>query len=82
VIKKNDKKRLFLLVDRYLSHEITAWIFCREYSEYYKLILEASLLSKEEKNLFSELHSITSKFCDDEDEIKKQAPGFFIQNNS
>jgi hypothetical protein len=76
VIEKNDKRRLFLLVDRYLIDQVTPSVFYREYSNL-SLLLEAGFLSTEEQKLFSELHSITSKFCDDEDELKKQAPGFF-----
>jgi hypothetical protein len=77
MIEKSDKRRLFLLVDRYLIGEKSPYFFCEEYRESYNLVLLVCVLSTEEQALFSEIHNITSKFCDDEDEIKKQKPSLF-----
>jgi hypothetical protein len=77
VIEINDKRRLFLLVDRYLENQIAAWVFCKEYLECYELLLGNTKFTQKEQAMFFELGSVISKFSDDEDEIKKQHPGFF-----
>lgn len=77
MIEKKDKKRLFLLVDRYLENQIMAWVFCIKYQEFYQLVFNACILPQEEQLMFSLLHSATTKYSEDEDEIGQHPAGFF-----
>lgn len=77
MIEISEKRRLFLLVDRYLANEIAAWVFCKEYLECYESLLGNATFTQKEQAMFFELGSVISKFSDDEDEIKKQRLGFF-----
>lgn len=76
MFEKNDKRRLYWLIDMYLNGKIDAYTFCNEYYYSYSLEISDDVLSKLEKKYFSELDKITSWFSDSEADLRKY-PGLY-----
>jgi hypothetical protein len=77
MFKKDDKRRLYWLMDIYLSNEITAKTFCDEFYYCYDLELDSELLTKLEEQVFSELGTVTGRFSEFEEDIR-QYPGTYF----
>lgn len=75
--EKNDKRRLYQLMDMYLSGKIDAWTFCNEYYWTYDLELERETLTELEVKFFSELGIVSGRFTNIEEDIK-QYPGTYF----
>jgi len=60
--KKTDKRRLYWLIDRYLENDINESTFCDEFYYCYDLELDRTTLTAIEKQMFSELNQVTSRF--------------------
>lgn len=59
---KDDKRRLYWLIDEYIAGNINESIFCDEYYYCYGLELNGSTLNNIEKKAFQELSKVASRF--------------------
>lgn len=75
--EKNDKNRLYWLIDLYLLDKLDAWTFCREYVECYNLELNYDVLTELEYKVFSALNAIAVRFSNVEEDLK-QYPGIYF----
>jgi hypothetical protein len=74
---KSDKRRLYWLIDEYLSGNIDESTFCDEF--YYSYDLEISVnesLNEIEQHAFSELSAVASRFSQYEEDHKLDAHAF------
>ncbi|RAW01165.1 hypothetical protein [Pseudochryseolinea flava] len=76
MFEKNDKRRLYWLIDQYLLGKMNGWTFCNEYYYSYSLELKDEDLSKLEQFVFSELDKITSRYTDVQEDLVKY-PGVY-----
>ena len=67
---KNDKRRLYELMNMYLSEIITSLTFCNEFYYCYNLELDHTTLTEKENKLFSELQNINDRFSPFEEDHK------------
>lgn len=73
---KNDKRRLYQLIELYLSNKITTTLFCDEFYYCYVLELEISDLTDEEKLNFAELDNVTGRYSKYEEDFKLDPRAF------
>lgn len=73
---KNDKRRLYWLIDQYLLGKITASIFCDEFYYSYDLEIDGNTLNDAEKMAFAELGQISSRFSQYEEDHKVDKRAF------
>lgn len=73
---KNDKRRLYQLVDMYIDGIITASVFCEEFYYSYNLEISDKDLTNSEKEAFSELDKIASRFSEYEDDHQLDPKAF------
>ena len=59
---KNDKRRLYQLMDMYVDGVITASVFCDEFYYAYDLEIADKDLTETERYMFTELDKISSRF--------------------
>ncbi len=59
---KNDKQRLYWLVDQYLLGKINEPTFCDEFYYSYHLEINSEMLNKIEQQAFLELSKVSSRF--------------------
>lgn len=59
---KNDKRRLYELIEMYLSGSITASAFCDEFYYSYCLEINFNAFTKLEQECFSELEKVSRRF--------------------
>ena len=76
---KTDKRRLYELMEMYLSGKIDAWTFCNEYYYSYDLELDRETLTELEAKSFSELSTVSGRFSNIEDDLKKYPGTFFTE---
>ncbi|MCX5925487.1 MAG: DUF2247 family protein [Candidatus Dependentiae bacterium] len=76
MFQKNDKKRLFWLIDKYLSDKIDAQTFEQEYLGCYYAEMDFNTLMPIERTLFAELSTIVELFSPHE-ESHKELPGVY-----
>lgn len=74
---KNDKKKLYWLIDQYLSNQISARTFCDEYYHCYDLELERTTLNDHETQAFSDLSKIVNRFTEFTEDLQ-QYPGVYF----
>lgn len=67
---KNDKRRLYWLIDEYLAGNINESIFCDEYYYSYNLEIESNMLNSKEKQAFGELGEVAVRFSPFEEDYK------------
>lgn len=77
----HDKKRLYLLIDLYISHKISARDFCDEYHETYDLETDLNTLTPQETKLFSDLSIIAGRFADIEEDLKHYPGVYFSEKD-
>ncbi len=73
---KDDKRRLYQLIDMLLAGQITASIFCDEFYYSYDLEIDYDMLSSLEYSAFSELEQVSSRFSEFKDDHEKY-PGVY-----
>lgn len=73
---KNDKRRLYQLIEMYLSKTITASVFCDEFYYCYDLELDRSTLTELETQVFAELDKVSSRFSQYEEDHKLDPKAF------
>lgn len=77
MFEKNDKRRLYQLMDMYLSKQINGWTFCNEYYYSYSLEIEIDDLTDIEQSAFSELDKISSRYTDVEKDLIKYPDTYY-----
>jgi hypothetical protein len=76
MFEKDDKRRLYWLMDSYLSGKIDERTFCDEYYYSYDLEVDYKDLSPIEEKAFSELSAVSSRFSEFEEDHKLDAKAF------
>lgn len=61
VFEKTDIRRVYWLIDLYLTNKISADIFCNEFYVCYDLEVDKDILTQEEHTAFSELSTIAGR---------------------
>lgn len=74
--KKNDKRRLYELIEMYCSGSITASFFCDEFYYSYCLEINSDIFSKVEQECFSELEKVSSRYSPYEEDYKLDPNAF------
>jgi hypothetical protein len=59
---KNDKRRLYWLIECFIEKKIDESTFCNEFYYSYDLEIDVNDLNEQELNLFDELNAIASRF--------------------
>ena len=77
MFNKDDKRRLYWLIDSYLSNKIDERTFCDEYYYSYDLEIDYKELSSVEEQAFSELSAVSSRFSEFEEDHKLDPRAFF-----
>ncbi|MBS4169096.1 hypothetical protein [Parachlamydia sp. AcF125] len=73
---KEDKRRIYALIDLYLSGNIDEPKFCEEFHSSYNLELDYDSLTDEEQEAFASLGEVTGRFSEfAEDHLKY--PGIY-----
>jgi hypothetical protein len=71
MFEKNDKRRLYQLMDIYLSGKIDESTFCDEFYYSYDLEIAIDSLTDIEKEAFADLSTVSDRFSEfEEDHIK------------
>ena len=74
--EKTDKRRIYQLIDMYLSGKINETTFCDEFYYCFDLELDYDTLTEDEYKVFYELSEITGRFSRFEED-HQQHPGVF-----
>lgn len=74
--KRTDKRRLYQLIEMYLSGKINESSFCDDFVPSYDIELDHDSLTEEENQAFRELSRITGRFSEF-DKDHKEHPGVF-----
>ena len=74
--EKNDKQRLYWLIDQYLLGKIDESTFCDEFYYSYDLEINNDILSESEQQVFSDLSKVSSRFSQYEEDHKLDAKAF------
>ncbi|MEN2486654.1 hypothetical protein AAYQ05_02535 [Flavobacterium sp. B11] len=74
--KKNDKRRLYWLINKYLLNEIDESTFCNEFYYSYDLEINVNAFTNNEKIFFSELNEVTSRFSQYEEDHMMDSKAF------
>ncbi|NML22436.1 magnesium and cobalt transport protein CorA [Pseudoflavitalea sp. G-6-1-2] len=77
MFEKNDKRRLYQLMDMYLSGNISDKVFCDEFYYSYDLEIDLDTLTDIEKKAFSELSTVSDRFSEFEEDHIKYPKGFY-----
>jgi hypothetical protein len=77
MFEKNDKRRLYWLLDQYLSGKITERVFCDEFYYSYSLEINDNDLTELEQKTFSELDKIASRYSEYEEDHKLDPKAFY-----
>ena len=73
---KNDKRRLYWLIDQFLIGNMTERAFCDEYYYSYSKELDYDTLTDFEKEAFSSLNTVVSRFSEFEEDHLALPGGF------
>ena len=74
--EKNDKLRIYQLLDLYLSNKIDERTFCDEFYSSYDLEVDFDTLEEDEYKAFYDLSEVACRFSEFEEDIKKY-PGVY-----
>ncbi|TLU98951.1 magnesium and cobalt transport protein CorA [Dyadobacter luticola] len=77
MFEKNDKRRLYWLIDQYLLGQMTERDFCDEFYYSYSLEISDNDLTELEKRNFSELDKIASRYSEFEEDHKSYPKAFY-----
>lgn len=77
--EKTDKRRIYELIDMYLSGQIDAWTFCNEYYYCFDLELDRNTLTELESQAFSELATVSGRFTNIEEDLNKYPGTYFTE---
>jgi hypothetical protein len=79
MFEKNDKRRLYQLMDMYLAETISASVFCDEFYYSYDLELDETVLTDLESQVFSDLGTFAGRFSPYEENYKLDPKAFFTE---
>jgi hypothetical protein len=79
VFEKNDKRRLYQLMDMYLKGTITASVFCDEFYYSYDLELDDAIFTDLERQAFSDLSTLVGRFSPYEEDHLGLPHGFYTE---
>lgn len=79
MFEKKDKRRLYWLINQYLSNKIDAWTFCEEYYYCYDLEVDSNSFTNLEKKAFSELSTVVNRFNNIEEDLIKYPGTYFTE---
>lgn len=74
--KKNDKRRVYWLIDEYLAGRIDEPTFCDEFYYSFGLEIEKEDLTPKELEVFDELNSVASRFSPYEEDHQLDSHAF------
>jgi hypothetical protein len=77
MFEKDDKRRLYWLMDQYLSGNIDERTFCDEYYYSYDLEIDYGTFTDLEQKAFSELSFVSSRFSEFTEDLEKH-PGVYF----
>jgi hypothetical protein len=80
IYSKDDKKRLYQLMDLFLKEQIPASVFCDEFYYSYDLEIDNDALTQEELEAFSDLSKVSSRFSQFKEDHEKYPKGFFTED--
>jgi len=72
---KNDKRRLYWLIDQYLAGEINEIVFCDDFHNTFVNEMNYETLTDDEYTVFSDLSDASQRFSEYEEDFKLW-PGF------
>ncbi len=73
---KNDKRRLYWLIEEYLGGRMNETTFCDEFYFCYDLEISSDLLTEVEQQAFFELSKVASRFSQYEEDHKLDPKAF------
>lgn len=79
MFEKDDKRRLYWLMDQYLSGKIDGRTFCDEYYYSYDLEIDYETFSEVEQKAFTELSSVSSRFSEFKEDIEQHPGAYFTE---
>ena len=79
MFEKDDKRRLYQLMDMFLSGKITASVFCDELYYSYDLEIDYNTLNAVEQKAFSDLSPFSSRFSEFKEDHEKCPNAFFTE---
>ena len=79
MFEKNDKKRVYELIDLFLSGKIDAWAFCDEYHVCYGLEIDLDTLTESETNAFNGLSIVAGRFSKFEEDHRNYPGTYFTE---
>lgn len=68
---ESDKRRIYFLIDAYLSQKIDELTFCDAFHCSYVLELDYDDLTKIEQEVFSELRKVVARFAESEKDLEE-----------
>lgn len=77
MFEKDDKRRIYWLIDQYISGNITERSFCDEFYYCFDLELDYTFLSEKEYRVFSELGKVVSRFSEYDEDHKLDKNAFY-----
>lgn len=78
--EKNDKSKIYSLIDSYLLNELNALSFCDQFLECYGLEVDPNSLTELEKKAFSELATLAVEFPTFDESFKKYHDTYYTEN--
>ena len=78
---KDDKRRLYWLMEQYLAGKIDGGTFCDEYYYSYDLEVDYDTLSDTEHQAFRDLSRVSGRFSQFEEDIKKYPGTYFTEED-
>ena len=74
--KKTDKKRLYWIIELYLSGKINGESFCDDFHDSFGLEIDSDFLSTSEEKAFDDLNEIVGRYSSSEQDHEKY-PGLY-----
>lgn len=81
MFEKNDKKRVYWLIDQYLAGKIDAKTFCDEFYYSYDLEIKRSSLTQLESIAFSDLSIVAGRFSEFEEDHINYPGTYFTEED-
>ena len=78
--EKNNKSKIYSLIDKYLLNEINALNFCNQFLECYGLEVDPNSFTELEKKTFSELAALAVKYPTFEENFKQYHDAYYTEN--
>lgn len=76
MFERKDKRKIYRLIDQYLTNKIRAWDFCSEYHACYDIEIDLDQLNGKESFVFSELSMVAGRFSNFEEDHRLH-PGVY-----